>query len=99
MPSLRRDILRLPGIVGVHELHVWQLSGDRFIGTVHANCQISDTLPKLIDDIKLVFHRYGVHSTTIQPEFVDLCEGNADSHCHEPVCDTASDCVESLAHR
>ncbi len=98
MPALRRALLRIPGILGVHELHVWQLSGDRYIGTVHANCQVSDGVPQLIDNIKQVFHQFNVHNTTIQPEFVDVCRGVAD-HCHEPVCVAASACAGSFAHR
>ena len=34
--SLRRELLEaFPGIVNIHDLHVWQLAGENVISTVH----------------------------------------------------------------
>lgn len=34
--SLKRELLEaFPGIVNVHDLHVWQLTGQKIISTVH----------------------------------------------------------------
>jgi zinc transporter 1 len=32
---LRKDILTIPGIIDVHELHVWQLSDSKIVASVH----------------------------------------------------------------
>lgn len=34
--SLKKDLLdAFPGIVNVHDLHVWQLTGEKVISTAH----------------------------------------------------------------
>lgn len=53
----------------VHELHVWQLTEAVVIGSCHVVCSSDADFMKLAPEVKAVFHRYGVHSTTIQPEF------------------------------
>ena len=45
MPDLRTQLLAVKGVVGVHELHVWQLSNDKWIGTLHFSCQLKATAP------------------------------------------------------
>lgn len=36
MDELERKLLKqIDGVMGIHELHVWQLAGDRIIATAH----------------------------------------------------------------
>eukprot|EP00794_Sanderia_malayensis_P006010 gene6010-6708_t len=62
-------IKTIPGILDVHEFHVWQLSGDRIIASVHVKFHAVEDYMATASDIKNFFHREGIHSTTIQLEF------------------------------
>ena len=62
----------MEGVCDVHEFHVWQLSGSRIIATAHIRCQSLLQYDRIADQVKALFHREGIHSTTIQPEFVEV---------------------------
>jgi len=64
--------VQVEGVCDVHEFHVWQLSGSRIIATAHIRCQSLLQYDRIADQIKALFHREGIHSTTIQPEFVEV---------------------------
>lgn len=73
---LKEEILRkFPAVTDVHELHVWQLAGDKIIASAHI--KLSHKIAseqgshnnEVINDIKAFFHEEGIHSTTIQLEF------------------------------
>jgi zinc transporter 1 len=81
--TLRKDILSIPNIVDVHELHVWQLSDTQMIASVHivvptpSNMDITTEKPRdmekrymdLAAKVKHKLHGHGIHSTTVQPEY------------------------------
>ena len=56
----------------MHEFHVWQLAGNRIIASAHVQCHSLQEYSKMAADIKAYFHDKGIHSTTIQPEFIDV---------------------------
>ncbi|XP_075252566.1 cation diffusion facilitator family protein 1-like isoform X2 [Convolutriloba macropyga] len=60
---------QVPSIKGMHELHVWQLAGNRIIASAHVQCESPQEYMQMANDIKSYFHDMGIHSTTIQPEF------------------------------
>ncbi|KAJ3053961.1 hypothetical protein HK097_002980 [Rhizophlyctis rosea] len=78
---VREDICRVPGVAGVHELHVWQLSETKTVATVHVlmagSIRGEDGEEHPVDymtvtaNVKKLLHGYGIHSSTIQPEHVD----------------------------
>ncbi|XP_032230523.2 zinc transporter 1 isoform X2 [Nematostella vectensis] len=59
------------GVLSVHEFHVWQLAGDKIIASAHITCHTPDEYMAIANQIKQFFHNEGIHSTTIQPEFVE----------------------------
>lgn len=63
----------------MHELHVWRLSGNKIIATAHIKCHNSVEYMKLASDLKKLFHKFNIHSTTIQPEFID--DENMEKKC------------------
>ncbi|XP_015834687.1 proton-coupled zinc antiporter SLC30A1 isoform X1 [Tribolium castaneum] len=67
----RRLLAKVDGVVGVHEFHVWQLAGDRIIASAHIKCRNLSEYMKIAEKVKEFFHNEGIHSTTIQPEFID----------------------------
>ena len=62
--------LQIPGIVSVHELHVWRLNQQKSLASAHV--VIDDaSLERFHGQAKTInecLHAYGVHSATIQPE-------------------------------
>lgn len=71
--SLRHRLTReIPGVLAVHEFHVWQLAGDRIIASAHIRCHNLQDYMRIAEKVKEFFHNEGIHSTTIQPEFIDV---------------------------
>ncbi|XP_058802888.1 proton-coupled zinc antiporter SLC30A1 [Phymastichus coffea] len=67
----QRLLENVDGVLAVHEFHVWQLAGDRIIASAHIRCRNLSEYMKIAEQVKEFFHNEGIHSTTIQPEFVD----------------------------
>ena len=77
--EVKEDILSLDGVDSLHELHIWQLSDSKLVASLHINvtCQEgTKEYMKLAREIQHCLHEYGIHSSTIQPEFTDSAGGN-----------------------
>ncbi|KAI2785964.1 Zinc/cadmium resistance protein [Penicillium oxalicum] len=72
---IKEDIERLPGVIGTHHLHVWQLNDTKLVASIHiqVDTEIKDEGSKrymrLARQVRRCLHAYGIHSSTIQPEF------------------------------
>jgi zinc transporter 1 len=104
--DVKSAVLSLPGVVGCHHIHVWQLSDTTLVSSLHVRVAYdfkregSGEYMRLAREIRRCLHDYGIHSTTVQPEF---CEdgreagtrrereepGTEDESCREE--DTASE--------
>jgi len=73
--DIRLDIEELAGIESCHHLHVWQLSDEKLIASLHVKVNFnfkgagSAKYMELAKEIRQCLHEYGIHSSTIQPEF------------------------------
>ena len=73
--DIKEDIEELPGIWSCHELHVWQLSDAKVVASLHVQVEFdfkgegSARYMLLAREIRRCLHEYGIHSSTIQPEF------------------------------
>ena len=63
--------MQVEGVLAVHEFHVWQLAGNRIIASAHIRCLNLRDYMRIAEEVKSFFHNEGIHSTTIQPEFVE----------------------------
>lgn len=90
--DIKDDIEDLPGIDSCHHLHVWQLSDTKLVASLHVRVTFnfkgegSQRYMELASAIRKCLHEYGIHSSTIQPEFhagSDLDEHSNDGHAHE----------------
>lgn len=71
--SLRKRLTQeIQGVLAVHEFHVWQLAGDRIIASAHIRCHNLQDYMRIAEKVKEFFHNQGIHSTTIQPEFIEF---------------------------
>ena len=74
---LQKHVLEVEGVQSIHDLHVWQLANATNIATVHLylNEHERSRVMEIVQNVKNVFHKYGIHSTTIQTELGDIPEG------------------------
>ena len=83
--DIKADIEELSGIVSCHHVHVWQLSDTKLVASLHVQVEFdfkgegSARYMQLARDIQVCLHEYGIHSSTIQPEFCLNSE-----HHHSP---------------
>lgn len=61
----------MDGVISVHELHVWQLSDTKLIASLHVLVRSRQAYMELGSKIRKLLHGYGIHSATIQPEFIE----------------------------
>uniref|UniRef100_A0A452IAC3 Uncharacterized protein n=1 Tax=Gopherus agassizii TaxID=38772 RepID=A0A452IAC3_9SAUR len=61
----------VPGVCSLHEVHVWELAGGKNIATLHVKCQTTSDYQDASYKMREVFHEAGIHSVTIQPEYID----------------------------
>ncbi|XP_064504242.1 calcium/manganese antiporter SLC30A10 isoform X2 [Pseudopipra pipra] len=89
-------LARVPGVSSLHEVHVWELASGKNIATLHVKCQTPANYQDAAYKIREIFHEAGVHSVTIQPEYVDhktsqlLCS----SPCISKACDPQLCCSQ-----
>ncbi|TKA28146.1 hypothetical protein B0A50_04117 [Salinomyces thailandicus] len=73
--DIKDDIEDLPGIISCHHLHVWQLSDTKLVASLHVQVVFdfkgegSARYMQLAQAVRQCLHEYGIHSSTIQPEF------------------------------
>lgn len=68
--EVRDDIVSLPGVLGIHDLHIWILSESLNIATLHVSVTVTpEEFMKLAKRIRTCMRGHGIGSTTIQPEF------------------------------
>lgn len=88
---IQEDINSIRGIVGSHHLHVWQLSDTKLVASIHIQVgseikdEGSDSYMEIAKEIRRCLHAYGIHSSTIQPEFApdtDATSQNEGSPSH-----------------
>jgi zinc transporter 1 len=68
--DLKKQLLEeVPEVDDIHELHIWRLTGEKFIASAHVKRRsLADYMP-VADKVKHFFHSMGIHSTTIQYEY------------------------------
>ncbi|KAF1985250.1 cation efflux protein [Aulographum hederae CBS 113979] len=70
--EVRRDLETLPGISGVHDLHIWRLDQRIQLASAHL-LTADDSLANFMVQAKAIgerLHQCGVHSYTLQPELI-----------------------------
>ncbi|XP_012988952.3 zinc transporter 10 [Esox lucius] len=72
--DLGRRIAGVPGVRGVHDLHVWRLTESLLVASVHVHCHAAELQTHrcgdLMSGVTNVLHSVGVSCCTVQPEFL-----------------------------
>jgi zinc transporter 1 len=75
--ALTNEIAAVDGVLHVHALHIWQMTEERAVGSVHIACRTDGPeFATLCRSIKRIMHKHDVHNTAVQPEFID-CKRHA----------------------
>lgn len=69
LDEVREAILRVRGVLSLHELHVWQLSENKVVASVHITASRDQDFMLVAAEIQEALHHRGIHSSTIQPEY------------------------------
>lgn len=77
----KQILLKFPEIESIHDLHIWQLTQQKFVSTAHIIFMDPSVYKNIINEVLGFFHVQGINIVTIQPEFKNL--GAEDSPCEE----------------
>lgn len=70
--EVRQAMFHVEGVLGIHDFHIWQLSDTKIVASVHVLCIKSTNFMKLAKNVKGLLHEYGIHSATVQPEYLNI---------------------------
>ncbi|KAL4400830.1 Zinc resistance conferring protein [Malassezia pachydermatis] len=74
LDGVRNSLLHINGVISLHDLHVWQLNENKIVASVHilVDCsgEESSRYMQIANQVRRSLHLWGIHSSTIQPEFV-----------------------------
>ncbi|XP_043268720.1 zinc transporter 1 [Venturia canescens] len=101
--SLKKELLvAFPGIVNVHDLHVWHLAGAKVICTAHIIFLDPMVYARITDQVTGFFVEMGITQVTIQPEFHKMKTNSEQSpcliRCHGKRCKTSQCCTKEVTN-
>jgi cobalt-zinc-cadmium efflux system protein len=77
--TLRAELAELPGVVDVHDVHVWTLTPHREVATAHLVVQSADQVHATLDRARsLLAERHGIGHATVQVEPIGCAGCEAD---------------------
>ncbi len=89
LPEVQHCMLAVPGVTGVHDLHVWTVTSGMVAMSGHAIVPELASHPEVLEGIRQQMARLGISHVTIQLEVQHECEeplavaaAAADSHGH-----------------
>lgn len=60
---------QIPSIASIHELHIWRLTPQKTLATVHIVFNTTENILIKYQDINFIFQTLHIDHVTIQPEF------------------------------
>jgi cobalt-zinc-cadmium efflux system protein len=70
LAELGRELAAVPGVIEVHDLHVWALSGERLALTAHVRLNNLADWPAVLEGLRREAEEHGIGHATFQPETV-----------------------------
>jgi cobalt-zinc-cadmium efflux system protein len=69
LPEVGKAMAAVPGVVSVHDLHIWSISGERAALSAHIVLEDMSRWSAVLDSLRLLIsHRFGIEHVTLQPE-------------------------------
>ncbi|CAM4919297.1 unnamed protein product [Rotaria socialis] len=88
--NLLRD--SVPGISSIHELHIWRLTPQKTLATVHVVFNTTENIITKYQDINFIFETLHIDHVTIQPEFALPTDEFAKLGCHYQCVSNNTEC-------
>ena len=66
--EIERDIRRVPGVMDVHDLHIWSITPGNVVLTAHVVVEDALACNSILRDIEEVVRKHGIEHSTIQIE-------------------------------
>lgn len=66
--EIEGEIRKVPGVIDVHDLHLWSITAGNVILTAHVVVSDVEACNDILKDIEEIAKRYGINHTTIQIE-------------------------------
>ena len=77
---VKAQILKIKGVYSVHDFHIWNLDESFSIASLHVEIKCSpDEYMVIAKRIRNIFHKFNIHSATVQPEFMEDSASGADN--------------------
>lgn len=71
LEAVARELVKLPGVRAVHDLHVWNISSGQVALTAHLEVNDISDWPNLLERSRLLLHeKFEIDHFTLQPEAV-----------------------------
>ncbi|KAM0905961.1 hypothetical protein ACQ4PT_016968 [Festuca glaucescens] len=64
------DVMRIKGVIGVHDVHLWNLTNTDIVGTFHLHISAEADKSVIRESASRIFHEAGIQDLTIQIECV-----------------------------
>ncbi len=71
--SVERDIREIPGVVDVHDLHVWSITTGNPILTAHVVVSDIQACDDVLKKVEMVARKHGINHSTVQVEREGYC--------------------------
>lgn len=70
LEHLGKELAAVPGVIEVHDLHVWSLSGERLALTAHVRIAALSDWPEVLRGLQHEAAEHGIGHATFQPETI-----------------------------
>lgn len=80
LDAVREQLLAIPGIEAVHDLHVWSVNPRMIAMSAHAICRNTDTQQHVLEHVHDAMALFGIGHITVQLEQTEMHE--RESHAH-----------------
>lgn len=82
--SIEKSLLGVPGVIAVHDLHIWALSPGKSSLTAHITVSASSHYDDILSKgQQIICDVYGVHHSTLQ---IESDKAHFTSHCRPDMC-------------
>ncbi len=68
LPAIRTELLAVPGVVDVHDLHVWTLTSEMEVASAHVMIRVGVDAHGVLDQARTLLQRHDIAHATIQVE-------------------------------
>jgi len=76
LEEVGRHLARVPGVLSVHDLHIWNISSGRMALSAHIELESLERWPGILEQSRRALEeRYGIDHVTLQPELTPPPQG------------------------